>query len=506
MGRVHIEAVPPEEFAFAKGSKSVKESGYHRRKRKVFVADLCRQFPDRKDKLKERSPKSQEDTTNDSRVSAREADSSARSDPTSTVGREQCDLIEEFIRIDWDCDDVVELRSIKRVDDIILENEAVEASEFVVWTPFRMSHKIDGRSMHDVLKDLQKIRTVITRRYLDGLGQTLTPRTYVNLSAVDEDMGTLAALMANKIGGVIPVKGDARQAVQEMTSPDVSGSALNALEFFDQRVQEASGVNKQSQGMDPQAMNKTATGIDLLQAAAKTRIEMVATWLGFALEDVFSLALKQLVAHQDAARQVKLFGSFVPVDPRRWRDDAAISVHVGSAGVSRQQRLLNLQLIATKQENILMTAGPQNPMVQLSHYRATLSQICSVMGFKDTSLFFGEVPPDYQPPPPPPDPKQAAEQAKMQAEMAKLQLAQQKAEQAAALAQQVADNKIKLAIEEANAKHALEIQKAKFEAEHAQEQMRAEFALERMRMESRARVDSEKAQLDNNRPGGRLDA
>lgn len=413
-GKCYVEAVPTEEFAIDRLAKSVKTSRYHRRKRKVYLADLKRQFPDSRQALDDFISKEDDDLTNDPRAVARNPDNLNSGTYATDKGREEVDLFEEYIRVDFDGDGYVELRRIKRVGDVILENERVERSEFVTWTPNRISHRVAGRSMADILDDLQRIKTVITRRYLDGLGQTITPRTYVNVSAVDGDAGTLQALQANDIGGVIPVNGNPRDAIHETVTPDISAPALSALEYFEAKVSESSGVTKQSQGMDPQAMNKTASGIDLLQAAAKTRIEMIATWLGLALEDAFRLIIHAVTEYQSQSRIVELFGQPVTIDPGMFPDECSVSIHVGSAGVSKQQRIQNLMLIAQKQEQVLMTAGPANPLVTLQHLRGTYSKLVSAMGFKDSTEFWGEIPEGWQPPAPGPDPKTIEVQQKTQ--------------------------------------------------------------------------------------------
>ncbi len=522
MGRVHIEAIPPEEFALHKSAKGIADAKYHRRRSAKFLSEIIRQFPEKEAELRDRKAKG-DDPGFDPRYSARNPGENINfgSNGESDEGRREVWLHEEFIRIDFDGDGIVELRHIKRVDDIILENIAVQSSEFVCWTPSRVSHKAVGRSVADMLADITKIRTVITRRYLDGLSQTVTPRTYIDTNKVEQD--GVDAIADNDIGGVIPTKGNPREAVYETVTPDVSGPALNALEYFDARGAEASGVTKQSQGMDPQAMNKTATGIDLLQAAAKVRIELFARWAGVALEDAFKRILQLVAAHQDKPRQVKLFGQWVDIDPRTWSDEMAVKIDIGSAGVSKQQRIANLGLIAAKQEQVLMTAGP-TPMVSLQHLRNTYASMASDMGFPDPTLYFGDIPQDWQPEPQP-DPKMAEMQAKTQLESAKAQHAAQLAEAKLVQDQQKAQSDLQIAREKAAAELQLAREKAAAEAQLARERMAIELQLAREKQQMEAELadrDSQRrheaalvsakakglngsdASLGSNRPGGSL--
>ena len=497
MGRVHVEAVPPEEFAIDKTAKSVKAAKYHRRRRKVYLSEIKKQYPEKADELSQ-TPGGDEGWQDDGRLQARfPGDNVSWSETDDTEGRQEVDLHEEFIRIDFDGDGIVELRSIKRIGNIILENVRVRSSGFVTWTPSRVSHRAVGRSIPDELKDIAVLRTEITRRYIDGLSQTITPRTFVNTLAFGEDetgQNGLDALLDNELGAVIPVRGDPRAAVYETVTPDVSGPSLNALEYFDQRGQESTGVTKHSQGMDPSQMNKTATGIDLLQAAAKTRIEMIARWLGAGMEDVFKRILELLVEHQDKPRQIKLFGDWCEVDPRTWSDEMAVAINIGAAGVSKQARLANLAMIAQKQEQVLMTAGAGNPLVSLAHLRSTYAAMVGCMGFRDATLFFGEVPEDFAPEPQP-DPK-------MEEVKGKLELEKTKAEQTMALDTAKAQH---AAMQEEQKRNS-EREKATIELQLAREKAAAEMQLarERMYMEmelarERAALEADQAERDSQR-------
>lgn len=526
MGRVHIESVPPEEFAVHKAARTLGDAKYHRRKRLAYVSELARRYPDKKEDLLARRTGA-EDMSYDGRYSARYPDDNVTggSDFASSEKRRECYLIEEYIRIDFDDDGIVELRQIKRVDDVILENVAVANSDFVCWTPSRISHRVVGRSVYDMLQDITKIRTVITRSYLDGLSQTLSPRTYYDKNRVKQN--GIDALIDNETGGLVECEGEPRAAIFESVPPDITAPALNGLAYFDERGAEASGVTKQAQGMDPAAMNKTATGIDLLQAAAKTRIEMFARWAGVALEDVFKQILRLVAAHQDGPRMVKLFGKWVEIDPRTWSDEMAVKVDIGSAGVSKQQRIANLMMVAAKQEQILATAGP-TPMVGMQHLRNTYTSLVSDMGFPDPSIYFGEIPSDWQPPAPGPDPRIAEMEAKMQLENAKAQhgaqLAEAKQQQdLQATAQKIASER-ELALIKAQSEREIAQIRIAAETQLARERMvqERELAREKMVMEAQlADRDSERRSkamvassamksngsdpsLGGNRPGGSL--
>lgn len=482
MGRMCIEAVAPENFRISRRAKSIPVADYHSEITDEFLGNVIRDFPKKaRDLNPEAATTSYEDEETDKETDPRyqarwedEAVDFARS-AADHAGRRKVRLHREYMRIDYDGDGVVELRAIKRVGDIILENIEVDKSEYVSWTPLRVSHKSAGRSIADVLMPIQRVRTVVLRKVLDGLSQALTPRTAVNTQIVGAE--GIDDLLDNDIGGHVRCSGDVRAAIQTMTTPDVSGSGYQMLEYMDQRAEEASGQTRHSQGLDPTALNKTATGIDLLQAAAKARTELIARWLGKGLEEVFQRMLELLCAHQDGAREVKIKGEWIAIDPRRWSDEMAVRVHVGMASSSRAQQIGNLDRILANQEKILLQAGPGNPIVTPIELRNTLAEQAQAMGYKDATRFYREIPKDYEPPQ-----AQAQQDPKVIEAQAKVQLQEQAAQHDAQLREKETAHKRQVAEFEAETQRQIAVMKTQSEAAIAEMRARAEAALAEQRL------------------------
>lgn len=497
VGKAVIETIPPEEFRVSRRAKSLKAADYHGWKSQAFLAEIIREFPEKRAEL---DPSGQFTSARDDGDAELASDARAESrypdEPTtalggdaghwSELGRKKVWQSVEYIRCDYDGDGVVELRRVRRVGDVILENDGVDESEFVAWSPIRVAHRLIGRSLADTLLDLQEIRTVLTRAALDGMSRSLLPRTVVNKRMATT--ATLDQILDHDIGAVIEVDGPVQDAFREIVSPDVSAAALAAIEYFDRRSEEASGVNRHAQGIAPDAITKTKGGIEMLQAAANSRIELIARWMGIGLQELFEKLLRLLMRHQDGPRLVKLHGQRVEVDPRRWSDEMSVSVHVGMAAESREKKLLNLNVIAQKQEGVLLQAGPGNPLVGMQEYRHTLSQMVEAMGFKSGGKFFKEIPEDWQPPPAE-DPKMA--EVKQKGEIAQAELQQKGQLQAADLQgkQQLAQFQAELAAQQAAQKAETEKQIAgiKLESEQminaARLSMERELALLRMAQE-----------------------
>lgn len=508
-GKAIIEVVAPEEFRISRRAVSIAESGYHARQQELYVADIAALYPDKAGDLDPdfvTSTNKDIEINSDPRTLARhqqEAISTNR-DTSNHEKRKKVMLLTEYIRVDFDNDGVVELRQIKRVNDIVLENIAVDESEFVPWSPIRISHKLIGRSLADTMLDHQKVRTVIMRRMMDSLDQSLLNRYGYDKGKMDPE--DVDALVDAEIGGLVGTNGAPGEVLMPLTTPDLTASGYQMLEYVDQQVEQASGVTRHSQGMNPEAVNKTATGIDMLQTAANDRVEMVARWLANGLEGILTRALKLLCDHQDGPRWIKIKGKRVEMDPRTWSDQMTVSVHVAMAAANRQTMLSNLAGIAAKQEQAIQVGGPDNPVAPAKKYLNTLRKMIEVMGFRDASGFvnseeeYDQAVQHMASQPPKPDPKMAEVQQKGQIaqatleqqkhkDAAELQIKQKTAESSAATDMQVAQMKAEIE------KH---IQEQKIQAETvlAAKKLEAETAIAQMKLQAEMALAEKKMMME----------
>jgi hypothetical protein len=94
--------------------------------------------------------------------------------------------------------------------------------------------------------------------------------------------------------------------------------------------------------------------------------------------------------------------------------DVVTNVALGRS--SDQERMAMLQQVAGKQEQILQTLGPTNPLATVQQYYQTMTQMLELAGFKDPNKFFTDpstVPPQPQQPPKP-DPNEMLAEVQME--------------------------------------------------------------------------------------------
>jgi hypothetical protein len=297
---------------------------------------------------------------------------------------------EWFIRIDKDGDGVPELRKICTMGDgdTIVMDEPAPRAKFAIFCPDPEPHTAIGHSIGEQVEDLQNIKTNILRNYLDGLASTILPRL-----VVVDTMANLDDVRNNEIGSIIRVK--QADAVQALNTPPPPQSIQQTLEYLDLIGTRRTGVTEQSKGLDPKALQSTATpAVQMLVTGAQERIELVARTLaetGF--RDMFKGLLQEIVENPIPERMIRLRGNWTKVTPDQY--DATMDVEVNPAigRGSDQDRLQMLSQVLMMQKEIIQTQGVDNPMCGPMELRNTLTDLMAIYGLKNVSRHFKPIDP-----------------------------------------------------------------------------------------------------------------
>ena len=422
-GRINIENVPPEEFLISKRAKSLKDANFVSHRTTMTVSDLIAMGYDR-DEVEAYAGVTDLDTSEERTSRFEDLESGSEFDSKDPAMRDVL-VTESYIKADYDNDGVAELRRVITVGSgyHILENEECDHIPFAILSPILMPHRAIGRSVAELVMDVQLIKSTLMRQLLDNIYNTNNARVVAVEGQVNLD-----DLLTNRPGGIVRTR--APGMVQPLQVPEVSGAVFPALEYMDRLKEQRTGVSRQSMGLDADALQSTtATAVAAMQAASQGKIEMIArVFAETGVKDLFRGILHLVTKYQNKPQIVRLRNQFVPMDPRQWANSYDVQINVGLGTGQRDQQLATLFQIAAKQEQIMGTMGVNNPIVTPLEYRNTLAKITELSGFKNAAEFFADPrnAPPQQPQQPAPDPRIAMEMQKMQAEM---QMAQQKAAQ-----------------------------------------------------------------------------
>lgn len=405
---------------------------------------------------------------------------------------DEIEIMREYIRHDLDDDGYPELIRVYRLGDCLLEHDEVDEHIYFHWTPNPIPHRLFGLSIADEAMDIQRTKTVLLRNMLDSVYQAVAPRMYANTKMIGPR--GLDALLTVRPGVIIEGEGHAQEALQPIVTPDLSASALTAMQWIDRVAESRTGVNRSAQPMDPDILHDTAKGVELLQNAASVRKEEIARNLAVGLQVGGMKAYRLIHKHQNEARSVKIAGQWKDIDPRVWEADVRCTVSVGLGTGAREKQLAMLQMVQGDQVAWVQAYGPGTPVVTPQHLHNLVAEKLRIMGFKTPDKFFGDPvqvnPQTGQPEPfvpqPPPNPDAQKVQAQIQEGQARLQLDAQKAQMGAQTEMQKAQFDAQLREMEAQAKTATDERKAELDAQIATMRAEGELSIMRAKMELEA--------------------
>tara|TARA_R100000664_G_C2758550_1_gene147528 strand:+ start:1260 stop:3242 length:1983 start_codon:yes stop_codon:yes gene_type:complete len=382
-GKVKIENVPPEELIFSPRSKSLEDCDFIAHRTTMRAGDLIERGFD--PKVVQRYAGG-ENSDHDGEIQKRfqEIDAGEEGDSKDPSMKEVI-VNECYIRCDFDGDDIPELRRVVVFGDSgeIVSNEPFDHIPFSILSPILMPHRMVGRSVAEMVMDIQLIKSSILRSQLDNLYLTNNSRV-----AVVEGQVNLDDLLNSRPAGIVRMR--QQGAVQPLQVPQLGSQGFAMLEYMDQVRDQRTGFSKQSLGLDPKALQSTtAAAVTSTIQGSQLKVEMIARV--FAETGCKNLAfgvLHLLQKHQDKSVTVRINNEYVNIDPRAFDNKFDIEVDVGLGNGVESDKLNMLIQIAGKQEQILQTLGPSNPVVSTSQYVNTLKKIANMAGFKDTDQFF----------------------------------------------------------------------------------------------------------------------
>ena len=329
-------------------------------------------------------------------------------------------LMEEYVRFDADRDGIAERLCVWRVGQTVLKIEPIDYQPFVIYCPFPMPGRIVGDSLADKVTDIQRVNTALMRLALDGLYRNLAPRTYVPENSVG--VSTIDDLLTVIPGGLVRYKGSEAPHPEEKN--DVSATAFQAIEFMIGQRESRTGITRMNQGLDADAMNKTATGTALMQAQGRQMEEYLARNFAEAVAKLMRLKLLLMVRYGSPSK-IRVDGQYRHVDPSQWPETMDVVIRVGLGTGHKDQRVQNrMQFLQVMRE--VMLGGV--PIVQSKQLYKMMAGLAKDMGLGSPNDYV--IDPSTLPPPQPgqqpPDPETQKVQGMLQLGAQKLQLQSQK--------------------------------------------------------------------------------
>ena len=417
-GRIKVESVPPEEFLIDKNAVKLEEANFVSHRVYLTRSELVSMGFD-KDEVYN-LPSSDSSILNTERMARFQNIDDFPMNSSADPSTQKITIYENYVRYDYDGDGIAELRKITSVgesSEFILENVSCDNIPFVSVTPVPMPHRFYGRSISELVEDVQLMKSTVMRQLLDNMYLTNNNRV-----AIMDGMVNMDDLLTTRPGGVVRTKQPPNQVMQPIVNQPISQQAFPLLEYLDTVREVRTGVTKYNQGLDSESLNKTATGINTIMNQTQMRSELIARiFAETGVKDLFRKMFELSVKYQDKEKIIAINGQYIPVVPTEWKNRFNISISVGLGTGSKEQQIVMLNNILDKQLQAYQLQGNREyPMVGLKNIYNTLSKIIEEAGLKTVDSYF--INPDLgktmmtPPPPPPISPIEKIEMTRIDAE------------------------------------------------------------------------------------------
>ena len=402
-GKVKIENVPPEEFLIQRTAKSIETANFVAHRVSKTRSELIEMGFDRE--VVENLPTTNNIILNNERLTRYSDIDQSPFDNAPDNSTAEIEIYECYVRCDMDGDGVAELRKVIVAGESgyeILENMPCDNIPFCSLTPIPMPHRFYGRSVAELVEDVQLVKSTVMRQLLDNMYLTNNNRV-----AIMDGMVNLDDLLTSRPGGVVRTKQPPSQVMLPMQSQTISQQAFPLLEYLDTIRETRTGITRYNQGLDADSLNKTATGVNAIMTQSQMRMELIArVFAETGIKDLFRRIFELTCKYQDKERIVELNNQFIPVKPTEWRNRFNISITVGLGSGSKEQQIMMLNNILERQLQAFQLQGNREyPMVSLKNIYNSLAKIIENAGLKNVENYF--VNPDMgkgmvTPPPEPP--------------------------------------------------------------------------------------------------------
>ena len=403
-GQVRIENVPPEEFLIARNAKTIEEAHFTAHRKYITRSELVEMGFDVEEVkgLPNDQRYSEERTTRYEDLDY----NSLNRHSTSDTANEQILIYECYIKLDEDEDGIAELRKVTVAGDSsykILDNVPFDRQPFVSVTPILVPHRFYGRSVSELVEDVQLVKSTIMRQLLDNMYLTNNNRVAVMDGQVNID-----DLLTNRPGGIVRTKQPPQSVIQPLQSQPLNQQAMPLLEYLDVVREQRTGITRYSQGMDADSLNKTASGINQILTQAQLRVELICrVFAETGVKELFKKLLETVIKHETKEKIIRVNEQYVTMMPMEWINRCNVDIQVGLGTGSKEQELVILNNILERQlQAINLQKSAAGPMVNLRNVHNTLTKLVEAAGLKNVETYFTDpiIGASQMPPPQPPPP------------------------------------------------------------------------------------------------------
>ena len=268
------------------------------------------------------------------------------------------ELFECYVKLDINGDGLLEDALVSVVGEEVIrvaENPFGRVPIFTI-SPVRDPFKVLAEvSLSEIVGEVQTIKTALMRQLLINTVNLNNMRWFINETGVN-----LKDIQENR--QYIKTKSDPRTIASPFPTNSLAPWTMNLFEYLEGVLEQWTGRTRYNQGTDSKSLNKTATGISLLQQASGQRIDYIVrvfaeTGVGEALRFLVELNQRYI----DQPQVIRLKNQMLEVSPDDLKGEFDIDVNTEAGIGKRQQMIQNMQLYLGNLAQMGMQIGAVTP-------------------------------------------------------------------------------------------------------------------------------------------------
>ena len=286
------------------------------------------------------------------------------------------ELYECYVKLDIDGDGMLEDALVTVVGEELLRVEENPWGRVPIFAlspvrdPFRVMADL---SFGEIVGEIQSLKVALMRQMIINTANVnnlrhFVDQTQVNVSDLEEN------------AQYIRTTGDPRGIAMPFPQSGIAPWTMNLFEYLEGCMEQWTGRTRYNQGIDSSSLNKTATGISLLQQASEQRIDHIVrsfaeTGVGELMRFLVELDQKYI----DQPQVIRLQNEPLEISPDDLSGEFDIDVNTEAGVGKRRQTIANMQFYLSAIAPFGMQVGAVTP----GEWAKAAQKLLSESGIRD---------------------------------------------------------------------------------------------------------------------------
>ncbi len=295
--------------------------------------------------------------------------------------RRKVKLLEYWGKIDMDDSGELNDVVVTLVGDSIIsiQENTFKSYPFFTLTAILEPHQVMGRSIGELVKQVQNLKTVLVREMIENATRNNDRRVFLNTKNLDD---------ANQLitgDKFIGINGNPNEIINYEPFEPLAPNTSELLQYAEREREINTGISEIKQGIIPSKMATTATFATLLYEAANARVQIIARiFAETGIRDLYAWLVDANQKFIDQQQVVRLTNKYLYIDTSSLQNiqfDLDVSAGLGTgANETKRQGLEALLQLST---STLMQLGLSNA----DKVRNIVAEIITEIGFKDVGNY-----------------------------------------------------------------------------------------------------------------------